>query len=178
MPKIHAKLQSSPFHAFVILSVVPRYLIKSHQVSKIEAKQRDRPTISLTKHTACICWLDLWVPWLFEAFSHKMPESSFDIDRLGMLTLQHFEHSVESDSSCGENNYSSSELRSNASSPSYFSSGSESPVCSPTELNFPTQRDEFWDHKGGKEVAIPSGQQPTCRYRRGDDIDFSLYHYS
>ena len=104
-----------------------------------------------------------------------MPESNFDIDRLGMLTLQHFEHVVERGSSCGENNYSSSELHSNASSPSYFTDGSESPISSPTELNF-SVKDKFWERNEEKEVSVLSEnnnleknlhQLQTCRYRRG-----------
>ena len=110
-----------------------------------------------------------------------MPESNFDIDRLGMLTLQHFEYGVENDSSCGENSYSNSELSSNASSPSYLTDESESPLSSPTELNFSVNRGKFWERNEGEVAAVLSEdtvleenrhqQSTNCRYRRGNDID-------
>ena len=107
-----------------------------------------------------------------------MAESNFDIDRLGMLSLEHFEYGVESDSSSGENAYSNSELSSNASSPPYFTDESESPLSSPTELNHSVK---FWEdvstvslgvlQKDDNNIAYKSEEQPTCRYRRGTVID-------
>ncbi|CAB3977675.1 achaete-scute homolog 1-like [Paramuricea clavata] len=103
-----------------------------------------------------------------------MPESNFDIDRLGMLTLQHFEYGVESDrSSGGENCYSNSEHGSNTSSPTYLTDDSESPLSSPTELKHSVK---FWEQNEDTAAGISSEdvddevsqhEASTCRYKRG-----------
>lgn len=138
----------------------------------MKTKERNRRTISLAKHTAYVCRRYFRAPCKLERF-YKMPESNFDIDRLGMLTLEHFEHGVYSDSSCGENNSCHSELNcSNAYSPPYFTDESESPVSSPTEVKHSVK---FWERNDDEMVGLEADddvedkwqKQPTCRYRRG-----------
>ena len=103
-----------------------------------------------------------------------MPESNFDIDRLGMLTLEHFEHGVHTDSSCSENNSCHSDgSGSNAYSPPYFTDDSESPLGSPTEIEHSVK---FWEGNDDKMGGLQASEndmednwqkQSTCKYRRG-----------
>jgi hypothetical protein len=146
-------------------------------VSKIKAKPSETGEQSRFIHNSQRTYVDQISESCgnFKRF-YKMPESNFDIDRLGMLTLQHFEYGVESDrsSSGGENCYSNSEHGSNTSSPTYLTDDSESPLSSPTELKHSVK---FWEQNEDTAAGIPpedvddevsQHEESTCRYRRGN----------
>ncbi|XP_028397369.1 achaete-scute homolog 2-like [Dendronephthya gigantea] len=106
---------------------------------------------------------------------YQMPEPNFCIDRgLGMLTLKHYEHGVDSDSStCGESGYSNSELSSDDSSPPYIVDKTVNTTSFPGEIKPLINQDSFSESKAEKVLGNGADREEdwhektACRYRRG-----------